>query len=182
MDNNEKQKRDVISTIQMKNNDKTIEQLSEKKLREANMPKRNEADAKVAISRKKIAGEIPIVVNEITDKCLYSGFFGTLDSSRMKLITDKILDMLSATGIEIIIVDLSNVDIIDSAVATHLARLGETFSLVGVNTVFCGIMPQVAQVMVSVGVGMKEFTIARNLKSAIKIVFKMQGLKLVEIK
>ena len=40
----------------------------------------------VAISRKKIGGEIPIVVNEITDKCLYTGFFGTLDSARMKAI------------------------------------------------------------------------------------------------
>lgn len=34
------------------------------------------AETKVAISRKKIGGEVPIVVSEITDKCLYSGFFG----------------------------------------------------------------------------------------------------------
>jgi len=59
----------------------------------------------------------------------------------MKMITDKILDMLTFTGIEIVVIDLGNVDIIDSAVASHLVRLGETFSLVGVKTVFCGIMP-----------------------------------------
>jgi rsbT co-antagonist protein RsbR len=146
------------------------------------MPKRNETDAKVAISRSKIGGEVPIIVNEITEKCLYTGFFGILDSARMKAITDRILEMLSATGIEIITIDLGNVDIIDSAVASHLVRLGETCSLIGVETIFCGIMPPVAQIMVTAGVEMKGFKIARDLKSAIKLVYEIQGLKLVEIK
>jgi len=145
------------------------------------MPKKKVPNVKVAISRKKIGGEIPLVVNELTDKCLYSGFFGTLDSARMKMITDKILDMLTFTGIEIVVIDLGNVDIIDSAVASHLVRLGETFSLVGVKTVFCGIMPQAAQVMASTGIEMRGALITRNLKSAIKIVFELQGLKLVPI-
>ena len=136
---------------------------------------------KVAIARKKIGGEIPIVVNCITDKCLYTGFFGTLDSSRMKAIIDKILEMLTSTGIEMVVVDLGNIDIIDSAVASHLVRLGDTFTLVGVKTIFCGIMPPVSQIMVSAGIEMKGFRIARDLKSAIKIVFEIQGIKLVKI-
>ncbi len=145
------------------------------------MPKRNETDAKVAISRSKIGGEVPIVVNKITEKCLYTGFFGILDSARMKAITDRILEMLSATGIEIIIVDLGNVDIIDSAVASHLVRLGETCALIGVETIFCGIMPPVAQIMVTAGIEVKGFRISRDLKSAIKLVYEIQGLKLVDV-
>ena len=136
-------------------------------------------EAKVAISRKKIGGEVPLVVNEITDKCLYSGFFGTLDSARMKGITDKILDLASATNIEIIIIDLANVDIIDSAVATHLTRLGDTLILVGVKVIFCGIQSTVAQTMITSGIDMKGFKISRNVKLAIKEVFALQGLKLV---
>ena len=138
-------------------------------------------ETKVAISRKKIGGEVPMVVSEITDRCLYSGFFGTMDSARMKIITDKVLSLLTATGIEAVILDLSNVDIIDSAVATHLVRLGDTLTLVGVQTIFCGIMPQVAQIMVTAGIEMKGFRISRDLKSAIKEVFLLQGFKLVRI-
>ena len=41
-------------------------------------PKKVETQ-KVAIARKKIGGEVPIIVNELTDKCLYTGFFGTLE-------------------------------------------------------------------------------------------------------
>jgi hypothetical protein len=81
-------------------------------------------EAKVAFSRKKIGREVPIEVNEITDAYLYSGSFGTLDSARMQSITDRILDLASTTGIEMIIIDLANVDIIDSAVVAHLVRLG----------------------------------------------------------
>ena len=136
---------------------------------------------KVAIARKKIGGEIPIIVSELTDKCLYTGFFGTLDSSRMKAITDKILELLTATGIEMAVIDLSNVDIIDSAVATHLVRMGDTLTLVGVETIFCGIMPQVAQVMITTGIEMTGFKISRDLKSAVKLVFELQGIKLVKI-
>ena len=136
---------------------------------------------KVAIAQKKIGGEVPIVVNELTEKCLYTGFFGILDSSRMKSITDKVLEMLSATGIEMVVIDLANVDIIDSAVASHLVRLGETLTLIGVETIFCGIMPPVAQVMITAGIEMKGFKISRDLKSAIKLVFEIQGIKLVKI-
>lgn len=136
---------------------------------------------KVAIARKKIGGEVPIVVNELTDKCLYTGFFGTLDSERMKAITDKILEMLGSTGIEVVVIDLANIDIIDSAVAAHLVRLGETLTLIGVKSIFCGILPPVAQTMITAGIEMRGFRISRDLKSAIKIVFEIQGIKLVKI-
>ncbi|MBW1796737.1 MAG: STAS domain-containing protein [Deltaproteobacteria bacterium] len=138
-------------------------------------------EAKVAISRKKIGGEVPMAVSEITDRCLYSGLFGTLDSARMKVITDKILDLLTATGIEIIIINLANVDVIDSAVASHLVRLGDTLKLTGVEVMFCGIMPQVAQIMITAGIEMKGFRITRDLKSALKEVFTLQGFKLVRV-
>lgn len=139
------------------------------------------ATQNVAISRKKIGGEVPLVVNEITDNCLYSGLFGTLDSARMKSITDKVLELLGTTGIEIIVIDLGNIDIIDSAVSAHLVRLGDTLNLVGVKVIFCGITPQVAQVMITAGIEMSGFIICRDLKASIKVVFELQGIKLVKI-
>ena len=97
----------------------------------------------------------------------------------MKNITDKVLDLVGATDIDIIIIDLANVDIIDSAVATHLVRLGDTLILIGVKVIFCGLPPTIAQTMITGGIEMKGFVISRNLKSAIKEIFALQGLKLV---
>jgi len=153
----------------------TLNQIAEKMVAQKKIE-----NQKVAIARKKIGGEIPIVVNELTERCLYTGFFGTLDSSRMKAITDKVLEMLGSTGIEMVVIDLGNVDIIDSAVASHLVRLGETLTLIGVETIFCGIMPPVAQIMITAGIEMRGFRISRDLKSAIRLVFDLQGIKLVK--
>lgn len=135
---------------------------------------------KVAISRKKIGGEAPMVVAEVTEKCLYSGFFGTLDSARIQYVTEKMLDLLKSTGIEIVIIDLSNVDIIDSSGGVHLVKVAETMKLTGVETIFCGISTIIAQTMVGSGANLGKFKISRDFKSALKTVFLRQGLALIE--
>jgi len=136
----------------------------------------------VAISRRKIMGEAPIVTNEITNRCLYSGFFGTLDSARMKRIMDGLLKLAAGSDNDLIIVDLSNVDVIDSMIATQLVKLNKTLQLVGMDTIFCGIKPIVAQSMVSAGVILDNIYVAKNLKRALTEVYRRQGIQLVPIK
>lgn len=136
----------------------------------------------VAISRRKIMGEAPIVTNEITDRCLYSGFFGTMDSARMKRVMDGVLSLAASSDNDLIIIDLSNVDVIDSAIAVQLVKLNKTLQLVGMDTIFCGIKPILAQSMVSAGVILDHIYVAKNLRRALKEVYRRQGLKLVPIK
>jgi len=147
------------------------------------MPKKKPVpEQKVAYSRAKIGGEVPVVVNEIMDRCLYSGLFGVLDSARMQAITEKILDIVTATGIEMIIIDLGSVDIIDSAVAGRLAKLGDTLRLAGVKIIICGIQPFIAQTMANAGVSLERLKVSRNLKSALEEVFAIEGLELVPVR
>lgn len=135
-------------------------------------------DHSVAFSQSASLLQAPMVVNEIADGCLYSGFFGRMDSARMKSVTDRILDAVEQSSCEIIIIDLSNIDVIDSMVATHLSRVGETLKIVGVRPIFCGISPIVAQTMVGTGVSFDQFTVVRNLKSALKLVLKTEQVNL----
>ena len=128
----------------------------------------SKSSGKVAISDRASQFQAPMVVSEIADNCLYSGFFGRLDSARVKSITDRLLSSVDKTGIEKIIIDLSNIDVIDSLVANHLLRIGTTLQLVGVKAFFCGISPTVAQTMVSTGVDVTALNTHRNLKSAIQ--------------
>jgi len=71
----------------------------------------------VAVSRRALGGDAPIVISEVSDRCLYTGFFGTLDSSRMKKVTDTIMDVVNRNDNDLMIVDLSNIDVIDSTIA-----------------------------------------------------------------
>lgn len=129
-------------------------------------------EPRVAISDRQVSFQAPMVVNEIADNCLYSGFFGRLDSARVKAITDKLLSTVSNTGHERVIIDLNSIDVIDSLVANHLVKIASTLKLVGVETIFCGIKPMVAQTMVATGVEVSGFRTVRTLKSALALIAK----------
>jgi rsbT co-antagonist protein RsbR len=121
----------------------------------------------VAISRKQIGGESPIVASELFDQCIYSGFFGTIDSARMAAITNKIIQMVENGNYTVSIIDLSNVDAIDSSVASQLVQTSETLNLIGVKTIFCGIRGVIAMTMVKNGVVLGSNTVKKRLKEAV---------------
>jgi len=88
---------------------------------------------KMAISRKQISTEVPMVTNEVTEQCIYTGLFGSLDSSRMNTVVSKITQLCEKREISVVIIDLGNVDALDTAVAGHLNNLGSILKLVGVR-------------------------------------------------
>lgn len=135
----------------------------------------NDPKERAAYSRSKIGGEVPMIVSEIVDGCLYSGFYGSLDSARTQAIIEKILNLLVTTESSFLIADLGNIDIVDSSVAAHLIQLADSAKAVGAEVIFCGISPAIAQTMVGAGVNVRQLQIARNLKSALKKVFVLQG-------
>ncbi|MEO9804746.1 MAG: STAS domain-containing protein [Reichenbachiella sp.] len=135
----------------------------------------------VAISRRKLGGEAPIVVNEVVEGCLLTGMFGTLDSARMKSVVDLVLTVASTTETDIIIFDLSNIDVVDSVIAGQLVRINKTLQIVGMEVIFCGIKPIVAQSIVSAGIELENVFVVKNLKSAVREVYKRRGLHLVKI-
>ena len=136
----------------------------------------------VAISRRVLGGEAPIVINELTSRCLYAGFYGTLDSARMKKVIDNIMETVDKSDNDLMVVDLSNVDVVDSAIAEHLKKLNKLLQLVGMEVLFCGIKPIVAQSMINAGVELENITVEKNLRRALQTVYKKQGYELVPIK
>jgi len=137
-------------------------------------------NSKVAISRRIIGGDTPIVINEISDRCLFTSFYGTLDSVRMKKVIDSMLEVVNRNDNDMIIIDLSNIEIIDSSIAAHLKKLNKLLQLLGMEVVFCGIKPVVASSMVSAGVELDNITVEKNLKRALILVYRKQGVSLVK--
>jgi len=139
------------------------------------------ASEKMAISRKQISSEVPMVTSEITDNCIYTGLFGTLDSARMNLIGNKITSLCEEKEINVAIIDLANVDAIDTAVAGYLNNLVNTLKFVGVESIVCGISSNLANTMVAAGVTLDTAKITRNLKDALKISFNLTGYQLTKL-
>lgn len=79
------------------------------------------------------------------------------------------------------IIDLGNIDAIDSAVSAELIRLGDTLVMIGVSPIFCGIKGLLARTMVSAGVDLGRYAVSRNFKSALKVSFIKSGFKLSKL-
>lgn len=134
----------------------------------------------VALSRKHLSSEVPMLARELTDFCLYIGVFGSIDSGRMAQITHQLTDKCESSESSVVIVDLANVDAIDTAVSTHLIRMGKVLQLIGVAVIFCGIKGNLARTMVSAGVEFETFQVVRDLKSALDKAYRLQGFAVVE--
>jgi len=134
---------------------------------------------KVALSRKQIGGEVPMVATELTEECIYTGLFGSLDSSRMGIILEKITNLADSKQISLVIIDLGNVEAIDSSVAGHLVKLGDVLKLVGVTPIFCGISAELAKTMVTAGVNLGAYITVRDLKSALTKSLELTNKKII---
>ena len=135
----------------------------------------------VAISDDQMIFEAPMIVTEISQGCLFSGFFGRLDSARIQSVTNLFIDAIENTQARYVIVDLSNVDLIDSFVAAHFSSILKTLHLIGVEAIVCGINPLTAQTMVAGGIELPTNKVTRDLKSALKEYYKIINMELTTL-
>lgn len=142
------------------------------------MTHNSEVFEQVAISSRRILGEVPLVMNEIVNNCYYVGLFGALDNSRMKRIVDAILNFSSEGEQETLILDWSGVDFIDSSILPLLLKLNDTLRICGTQLILCGIKPAVAQSMLNAEFNTATLFTTKNLKRALEEALRRQGLQL----
>ncbi len=142
----------------------------------------NNSSDQVAISEARMGMETPMVISHIAKNCLYTGFFGRLDSVRIKSITDKIISKAESSDTLITIIDLGNVEVIDTSICQHLLDIGVTMRTLGVKVVFCSIKSIVAQTMTKAGIRFTDFDVYKNLEVALNAVYDQTGYRLSKIK
>ena len=99
--------------------------------------------------------ELSTPVVRLWDDIVAVPLVGTLDSARTQLM-EKLLETLVATGAEQAVIDMTVVPTVDTEVAQHLLKTGNAARLLGADCTISGIRPQVAQTMVSLGMGLPE--------------------------
>ncbi len=81
---------------------------------------------------------------------------GTLDTYRAKKVQERTLNQISSLKIQRIIIDLSGVAFMDTAVVGHLFRIVEGIGLLGCKAVITGIRPEIANTMIELGIPFTE--------------------------
>jgi len=73
----------------------------------------------------------------------------------------------------VVILDITGVTAVDTHIANVLIQAARTVRLLGGRTILCGIAPEVAQVIVSLGIDLSELATTSDLRSALAMSLKM---------
>ncbi len=124
--------------------------------------------------------ELSTPVVRLWDGIIAVPLVGTLDSARTQLVTEKLLETLVATGADHAVLDITGVPTVDTEVAQHLLKTVNAARLLGAECIVCGIRPQVAQTIVSLGIEFGDIATKATLADALRHALTRSGLKVTE--
>ncbi len=120
----------------------------------------------------------PII--QVWDDIVTMPVVGLVDSARAADMKSSLLEFVARTGAKFAIVDLTGVDILDTATADHLLKVMRAVGLLGARCILTGIQPSVAQIVVSLGVDMEGVVTRRSLREGLKYCMRSMGIKVTK--
>ena len=139
---------------------------SESQLREINTHQQQLLD---------VIREISSPVIPVHDDVLVLPLVGTIDSARSSRIMETLLTGVQEHAAEVVIVDITGVPIVDTAVANHLIQATRAATLLGAHCVLVGVSAEVAQTLVQLGVNLSTLVTRSNLQAGITYALARQG-------
>lgn len=112
--------------------------------------------------------EISTPILNVWDKVLAIPLVGAMDSQRAGELSERLLAAAQRSQTRFVIVDLTGVEVVDSAIAAHILDLLAALRLLGVEGMVTGVSPEVARTMVGVGVDFANVQTHRSLKEGLR--------------
>jgi len=91
---------------------------------------------------------------------------------------EALLTSVQQQNAEIIIIDITAVPLVDTAVANHLIQAIRAANLLGAQCILVGITPEVAQTVVQLGLNLSSLITRSNLQAGIAYALAAQGLEI----
>jgi methyl-accepting chemotaxis protein len=121
------------------------------------------------IERRSIALlEMATPVTKIWDGVLFAPIVGIIDSKRAVDIMEKTLSSISDHRASTLVIDISGVAVVDTAVANHLIKITKAAVLMGCQSVISGISPAIAQTITELGVDLGSVQTTSTIESALR--------------
>jgi rsbT co-antagonist protein RsbR len=103
-------------------------------------------------SHRETVDELSVPIIPIADKVCILPVVGNVDTYRAKKIREKTLARVKELKAQQLIIDISGVPFVDTAVVNHLFKIVKGIKLLGCSTTLTGISPEIADTMIELGV------------------------------
>jgi rsbT co-antagonist protein RsbR len=132
------------------------------------------------IEQQRLAiGELQTPVIQVWGGILALPIVGSLDTARTQQMNEALLQRIVDTGSEIVIIDITGVPVVDTAVARHLIETVSAARLLGAEVMIVGLSPQTAMTLVHLGVDLGDVTTRATLAKGLELAFARLGLEVV---
>lgn len=126
-------------------------------------------DKLATIERQQLAiHDLSTPVLEIWTDVLTLPIVGVVDTKRSIDMTERLLHAIVARQAKCVIIDITGVDLVDTATADHFVKMIRASAMLGAHCVVCGISPDVAQTLTRIGVELQDVHTLRSLKDALR--------------
>jgi len=131
---------------------------------------RKELEEKLAmIELQRVAiRELSTPIMEVWEGVLCLPVVGVLDSERSAEMTESLLRAVVDKKVTCAIIDITGIQVMDTATADHFLRMARAVHLLGAECVLTGINPTIAQTIVQMGLTLTGVATHRSLRSALQ--------------
>jgi methyl-accepting chemotaxis protein len=112
--------------------------------------------------------EMATPVTKIWDGVLFAPIVGIIDSKRAIDIMEKTLSSIAQNRASTLVVDISGVAIVDTAVANHLIKITKAAVLMGCQSMISGISPAIAQTITELGIDLGSVRTTSTIEAALQ--------------
>jgi rsbT co-antagonist protein RsbR len=124
--------------------------------------------------------ELQTPVMQVWDGILALPIVGSLDAVRSQEMNEALLQKIVDTGAEIVILDITAVPVIDTAVAKHLLETVTASRLLGADVLIVGLSARMAMTLVHLGLDLSGVLTRTTMAKGLQLAFARLGLEVVQ--
>lgn len=123
--------------------------------------------------------ELQTPVIQVWDRILALPIVGGLDTARTQEMNEALLQKIVDTGSEIVILDITAVPVVDTAVAKHLLETVAAARLLGAEVLLVGLSTRTAITLVHLGVDLSGVITRTTMAKGLELAFGRLGLEVI---
>jgi rsbT co-antagonist protein RsbR len=120
--------------------------------------------------------ELSTPVLPVRERLLILPIIGVLDTDRARQLTEQLLAGIRRHRAKVVVVDITGAADIDEVVANHLVQTVDACRLMGASVIITGLSPEIAQVLVTVGVDLSKMNSVGDLQGGLEEAERLLGL------
>ncbi len=137
------------------------------------------ADQSLINSQRLTIAELQTPVIQVWEGVLALPIVGGLDTARSVEMGEALLQRIVDTDSEIVLLDITGVPVVDTAVARHLLELVQGARLLGADVLIVGLSSRTAMTLVHLGVDLEGVTTRTTMAKGLELAFSRLGLEVV---